>query len=256
MRRQRLLDFLDTHGNGNRIYEGETNKRRKYHKVNLLRHILRLYKSRCDGFTFHHIQLSDDVITSTEPDDIPDVPDEPDKPDTPESPEYPDNVRNMLLFNEVMYDNAKDGAEYIEFYNPADQDITVKSLRLFKMRATGEIFSTTILKQEDENTNLVIPGKGYICFTHSATTLIRKHKVDGKSITEISKFPQLSNDGGYLALATDEEHPRTIDTCRFIDWMHDTSVTTGISLEKISPELPSLNKTGTHREMIQVAHPE
>ena len=59
-------------------------------------------KSRCDGFTFHHIQLSDDVITSTEPDDIPDVPDEPDKPDTPESPEYPDNVRNMLLFNEVM----------------------------------------------------------------------------------------------------------------------------------------------------------
>ena len=170
------------------------------------------------------------------------VPDEPDKPDTPESPEYPDNVRNMLLFNEVMYDNAKDGAEYIEFYNPADQDITVKSLRLFKMRATGEIFSTTILKQEDENTNLVIPGKGYICFTHSATTLIRKHKVDGKSITEISKFPQLSNDGGYLALATDEEHPRTIDTCRFIDWMHDTSVTTGISLEKISPELPSLNK--------------
>lgn len=199
-------------------------------------------KSRCDGFTFHHIQLSDDVITNTEPDDIPDVPDEPDKPDTPESPEYPDNVRNMLLFNEVMYDNAKDGAEYIEFYNPADQDITVKSLRLFKMRATGEIFSTTILKQEDENTNLVIPGKGYICFTHSATTLIRKHKVDGKSITEISKFPQLSNDGGYLALATDEEHPRTIDTCRFIDWMHDTSVTTGISLEKISSELPSLNK--------------
>ena len=148
----------------------------------------------------------------------------------------------MLLFNEVMYDNDKDGAEYIEFYNPVDQDITVKSLRLFKMRATGEIFSTTILKQEDENTNLVIPGKGYICFTHSATTLIRKHKVDGKSITEISKFPQLSNDGGYLALATDEEHPRTIDPCRFIDWMHDTSVTTGISLEKISSELPSLNK--------------
>lgn len=80
MRRQRLLDFLDTHGNGNRIYEGETNKRRKYHKVNLLRHILRLIqKAAVTVFTFHHIQLSDDVITSTEPDDIPDVPDEPDK---------------------------------------------------------------------------------------------------------------------------------------------------------------------------------
>ena len=82
------------------------------------------------------------------------------KLDTPESPGYPPMLRNMLLFNEVMYDNAKDGAEYIEFYNPADQDITVKSLRLFKMRTLLKIISrTTILKQEDEDTNLLFPAK-------------------------------------------------------------------------------------------------
>lgn len=200
-------------------------------------------KSRCNGFTFHHIQLSNDVETITPPEETPDHPEEPEKPNIPDASELPDNVRSMLLFNEVMYDHAKDGAEYIEFYNPSDKDITIKSLLLYKMKETGEVFGTTILKKENENESFTIPSKGYVCFTHSSNTLIRKHKVDDQTIIEVSKFPQLSNDGGYLALATNEEHPRTIDTCRFIDWMHDSKApsTIGISLEKKSPELPSLN---------------
>lgn len=215
-------------------------------------------KSRCDGFTFHHVHLSNDVETTTQPDDTPDDPDTPDTPDKPDDTEDPDdpddtdnpdnsglpeNVRGSLLFNEIMYDNAKDGTEYIEIYNPSDKEISIASLVIYKMRETGQVFSTTILKQQDENKKLVFPAKGFLCFTRSASTLIRKHKVDGQTIIEVAKFPQLSNDGGYLALATGEEYPRTIDTCRFIDWMHDSKakVHTGISLEKKSPELPSLN---------------
>lgn len=38
-------------------------------------------KTRCKGFTFHHIQLSNDVETTTKPTE---TPDEPDKPDVPE----------------------------------------------------------------------------------------------------------------------------------------------------------------------------
>ena len=42
-------------------------------------------KTRCKGFTFHHIQLSNDVETNTSPDETPDTPDTvlPDNPDTP-----------------------------------------------------------------------------------------------------------------------------------------------------------------------------
>lgn len=203
-------------------------------------------KSRCDGFTFHHVRLSNDVATTTQPDDTPEDPDNPDNPDDTDDPDnsgLPKNVRGALLFNEIMYDNAKDGTEYIEIYNPSDKDISIESLLIFKMRETGQVYSTTILKQQDENEKLIFPAKGYVCFTRSAGTLIRKHKVDGQTIIEIAKFPQLSNNGGFIAMATDEEYPRTIDTCRFIDWMHDSKakVHTGISLEKKSPELPSLN---------------
>ena len=76
--------------------------------------------------------------------------------------------------------------------------------------------------------------------------VIRKHKVNGENLIEIPKFPTLNNDGGYLALSCSEkpEKGQTFDTCRFRDEMHDSDnkKTTGISLEKKSPELSSLNK--------------
>ena len=72
------------------------------------------------------------------------------------------------------------------------------------------------------------------------------HKVNGENLIEISKFPALSNDGGYLALSSSEkpEKGHTFDTCCFREEMHDTDSkkTTGISLGKKSPELSSLNK--------------
>ena len=45
-----------------------------------------------------------------------------DIPDNPNTPELPKDVRGMLLFNEIMYNNATDGAEYVEIYNPTEQD--------------------------------------------------------------------------------------------------------------------------------------
>lgn len=196
-------------------------------------------KSRSDGFTFRQIQLSGDVETVTPPDETPD--EHPDEPETPETPDLPATVRGMLLFNEVMYNPDKDGAEYIELYNPTENDIVLPSLLLFKMRQTGEVFSTTELYADNGDEPMVIPSRGYICFTRYPELLMQKHGTDGSGIVEIVNFPQLNNSGGYLAIATNEEHPRTIDTCRFIDWMHDAKETKGVALEKRSPELSSLN---------------
>lgn len=202
-------------------------------------------KSRCDGFTFHHIQLSDDVITSTEPDEIPDKP-ETDVPNNPDIPELPEDVRGILLFNEIMYDNITNGAEYIEIYNPGEKAISLPALYLYKMYESGTVYSTTTLSNEKSSDPLTIPSKGYLCFTKYTYKVIQKHKVNGENLIEISKFPALSNDGGYLAFSSSEKPKKghTFDTCRFRNEMHDTDSkkTTGISLGKKSPELSSLNK--------------
>lgn len=202
-------------------------------------------KTRCKNFTFQHIKLSNDVETTTKPDETPDNPDD-ETPDNPDISELPDDVRGMLLFNEVMYDNASNGAEYIEIYNPTEEPIVLPVLYLYKMYEDGKVYSTTTLRNEDSNVSLTIPSKGYLCFTKYTSIVINKHNVEGKNLIGISKFPALSNDGGYLALSNSEkvEKGQTFDTCCFRDEMHNTNAmkTTGIALEKESPELSSLNK--------------
>ena len=200
-------------------------------------------KTRCKGFTFHHIQLSNNVETDTTPDETPDHPGT-DIPDNPNTPELPKDVRGMLLFNEIMYNNATDGAEYIEIYNPTEQAIILPVLYLYKMYKDGAIYNTTILQNESPSTPLTIPAKAYLCFTKYFNRIVQKHKVGGENIIIIPNFPALNNDGGYLALSSSKETApgHTFDTCCFRDEMHTSEKTTGVSLEKKSPELPSLNK--------------
>lgn len=199
-------------------------------------------KTRCKGFTFHHVRLSNGVETTTDPDNTPDEPDS----EEPDITELPEDVRGMLLFNEIMYDNATDGAEYIELYNPTEQTIVLPQLFLYKMHEDGKVYSTTTLQNESSSQPLIIASKGYLCFSKYPSKIIQKHNVDRENLIEISKFPALDNEGGYLALSSTPKTGKghTFDTCRFWDGMHDTdkSKTIGISLEKESPELPSLNK--------------
>ena len=112
-------------------------------------------KTRCDGFTFHHIQLSNDVETTTEPGETPDHPEEPETPEKPVLPDYPEEVKNLLLLNEIMYDNATYGAEYIELYNPSNSTVSVPSLKLLRYidngSGTTQTTTTAILKHPDKN---------------------------------------------------------------------------------------------------------
>lgn len=206
-------------------------------------------KTRSTGFTFHHVRQSYDVETNTTPEETPDQP----ETDTPEQnpgyTELPEDVRGMLLFNEIMYNNANDGAEYVELYNPTTATIVLPEIYLYKMYADGKVFSTTLLCMEDSAEPLTFAPGGYLCFTKSPQTLVRKHGVEAenaKNIVYISNFPALSNEGGYLALSSTKTPGtgHTFDTCRFRDEMHDIGSgksKKGISLEKKSPELPSLN---------------
>ena len=189
-------------------------------------------KSRSDGFVFQQLRITEGVEAATGTDAEPD--------DEPEPSLPTGDGRGLLLFNEVMYDPAPDGAEYIEIYNPGDTDVTLPSVRLLKMHATGEVFANTVLRQPGGTRPLVFPAKGRRCFTASPGVLMQKHGVTGTNLVEVPEFPQLNNNGGYLAIVTDEEEPRIIDTCSFLNRMHDAEGDTrGIALEKKAPELPS-----------------
>ncbi len=164
------------------------------------------------------------------------------------SPRLPGgSKKSTIAKNEIMYDNATYGAEYIELYNPSNSTVSVPSLKLLRYidngSGTTQTTTTAILKHPDKNQRLDFPPHGYICLTKSAATLINKHKADKNNIIQISTFPRINNDGGYLAITTNEEKPRIIDKCIYSDKMHNEGVRNqGVSLEKKSPELKSALK--------------
>lgn len=189
--------------------------------------------TRARSFSFRQFKISHDVEVSTNSHE--DNEEDPEKPDPNLPPSSSNKVKNTLLFNEIMYDSAPDGAEYIEFYNPADSALIISKLLLYKMKSDGKVFSTTILQNENNlGEPLIIPGKSYICFTKDIDILTHKHQVSSKPIIEISKFPSLSNEGGYLALVNKDK--KLIDKCRFFNSMHSKKLIKGVSLEKSSPE--------------------
>ncbi len=195
-------------------------------------------KTRRQGFRFHHVQLTRDISSGNAPDGT-------DPPAEPSLPDYPKEVRNLLSFNEVMYDNATDGAEYIELYNPSASPVSVAALKFIRYVDTGFGSTTTktsvVLQQADGNRQIQVPPYGYICLTKYAAKLVSKHKADGKTIVEIANFPKLTNEDSYIAIMTDEEESRLIDKCSYFESMHTSGNKRhqGISLEKLSPELSS-----------------
>ena len=151
-----------------------------------------------------------------------------------------------------MYDNATDGAEYIEFYNPGNNGISIPALKLLRYIDTDngstETKTTVVLKHPDNNQNICISSHGYICLTKSAAALRKKHKVNGETIIEIPNFPKLTNEDSHLAIMTNEENPRMIDRCSYLESMHSSGNkrNQGISLEKKSPDLVSSKQANWH----------
>jgi hypothetical protein len=201
-------------------------------------------KSRCDGFAFHHIQITHDVAAH-EPGEEEPGEEEPGSP-APLSPSLPDEVKGLLLFNEVMYDPDADGAEYVEIYNPSEEPLLVPALYLYKMKEDGKVYSTTALWEgQAKGKPIVFPPRGYLCFSKRPDRLAARHEADEERLMEVPAFPALNNtDGGLLALSLVQVPAtgKTFDKCRFNNGMHDVGkgkTFKGLSLEKVSPELPS-----------------
>lgn len=201
--------------------------------------------SRCNGFLFSQVRIDDDVVGTTTNPEEPELPEEPDRPENPGQPDKPESMSGMLLFNEVMYDCANDGCEYVELYNNSQKTINLSTIRLGKQREDGSYMSKTLLFTGSTVGGEVAPG-GYACFAANGGTLKKKHHTTKAKLYEISNFPALNNNGGILVLLGEDSNNKEVvmDRCRFSNTMHDASKRArGISLEKRSPTLASTKIT-------------
>ncbi|MBP6065553.1 MAG: lamin tail domain-containing protein [Bacteroides sp.] len=192
--------------------------------------------SRCNGFVFSHIRITDGVETTTEP-----RPEEPTEPEEPESPDGPQSA--TLLFNEVMYHNATNGAEYVELYNASKEAVSLLGWKLEKLTLNGVpimIGGSIALTNDTLNPSSVAP-QSYICFTQSTSVAVlqAKHQVPRTNLVGLKRFLSLNDKGGVLILRS--KGGKVMDRCYFGDDAHTnpSKQRVGVSLEKRAPRLAS-----------------
>lgn len=141
-----------------------------------------------------------------------------------------------VVMNEIMYNPATDGAEWIELYNPTNQYLNLQhwylGLREKKIKATAKLAEGLLL----------LPPKSFLLLsTKPAEVLELFPLIPLPSLLAVAGMPSLRNSGDTLVLLTPALE--IAEVAPFSDKLHHPllSDSKGVSLERISTNLSALN---------------
>ncbi len=163
-----------------------------------------------------------------------------------EPPTTPDqwlDIYNDVVINEIMFDPAVGGQEYIELYNNnATDSLYLGVLAFTTLDSDGEYMKFNTFSPFD-----VIPAKGYAVLCADADSLRRFYNCPMETKVYSSKWvKKLPNSGATLCMVWcgvgDTITMESIDYSP--RWHHPLlDETKGVSLERIHPDLPSNEST-------------
>ena len=153
-------------------------------------------------------------------------------------PSYDIDEATQLVINEVMFDPAEGGQEFVEVYNLTNEFISLE----------GVILST----KNDEGSMRVgnkfpdgsfIEPQGYAVLCKDADGLIEFHSIENSGVYECSWTRQLPNTGSTIFLFTSDSV--MLDSMSYTPKMHNMMLeeTKGVSLERINAALPSKDES-------------
>ena len=157
----------------------------------------------------------------------------------------PDPLKTKcIVINEIMFDPGPGKEEFIELYNRTEECYDLS--RLFIKAESSSSTSVKSTVQISAQGQLFSPG-AYLILTADRLMFSKEHPLlPSNLIVEVPNFPALSNDGGVITLS--DSTGTLIDKVNFNPAMHFKMLrfTTGVSLERISPEGTSDAKDNWH----------
>jgi len=157
----------------------------------------------------------------------------------PETPEPFD-----IVINEVLSNPKLDGVDFVEIYNRSDKVFDLKDLTL-----SG--YDTIALVLEDienisENGYLIFPREYFVLSTNSSVIKQQYFTSNPEGFIEMPLFPSFNNDGGVVVIA--RKFGEIIDKFIYSEDMQFELLnsTDGVSLERLSYERPTEDKTNWH----------
>jgi len=149
-----------------------------------------------------------------------------------------------IVINEVLSNPKSDGVDFVEIYNRSEKVFDLKDLTLSS-------FDTIALVLEDienisENGYLIFPREYFVLSTNSSVVKQQYFTSNPDGFIEMPYFPSYNNEVGVVVIA--KKFGEIIDKFVYSEDMQFELLnsTDGVSLERLSYERPTEDKTNWH----------
>lgn len=146
-----------------------------------------------------------------------------------------------LVFNEIMFNPADNGAEYVELANVSDKFLDLQNLVITTRKSDGSFNTGNVFPEN----SFVLPGSE-IALCGEPVTVANRHSCPADANIMGTTWRQtLNNDGTTLYLLADT---LVLDSATYSSKWHHVLIKNekGVALEKINPALPALDASSWH----------
>ncbi len=143
-----------------------------------------------------------------------------------------DAKKGDVVLNEILFDVATGGSEFVELFNMSDKWISAKSLSIATRKTNGNLNYITPLS---DNVNDAIPPHTYFILSREVENVCEKYGCgDGAIAYTLLKMPTFSNSGANVVLLDKKEN--VMDEFAYDPKMHSqfSNQDKGRSLERVS----------------------
>ncbi|MFN7300220.1 MAG: lamin tail domain-containing protein [Bacteroidota bacterium] len=147
--------------------------------------------------------------------------------------------RGDLLINEVLFEPATGGVDFVELHNPGPKALDLKALELLRLDAAGTPVEAIVLAK---NGQLLLPG-GFLAICENSEAVMGQFPCHGSdtAFLLLKPMPALLAGGGQIAIR--RRDGTEIDRMAFHPRMHHPLLhqAKGISLERVSASVSGMD---------------
>ncbi len=153
-------------------------------------------------------------------------------------------VANDIIINEILSNPKDNGEQFLEIYNRSQKVLDIKDLLLCTMDTINNILLSQ--KTISYESYLIFPGDYYAISTNTDIIKQQYYIYNPKGFIQMSSFPQFNIDDGIVVIS--DKNSVIIDKLVYTKDMQYPLLndTKGVSLERISFEKPTQDKSNWH----------
>ena len=153
-------------------------------------------------------------------------------------------VGGDVVINEILFDPISPAADYVEIYNKSDKALNISDFKLGMIKESFPNPPDTTIKTITSENRQIMPQQ-YILLTTTPEEIGRQYDCEPRNFIGMSGFPSYPNSGAAAVLYFRDT---IIDVMRYSENSHYPllTVTKGVSLERVSPDISSLDPDNWH----------